>query len=40
MSNSANVVCATLGHTWVIRPKGGRLTELCSTCGATPEEEA
>jgi hypothetical protein len=37
MSN-ATVTCSQFGHSWVIRPKGGMLVELCSACGARPED--
>lgn len=32
----ANPACATLGHSWVVRVRSGRLIETCSACGAVP----
>lgn len=31
-------ICALLGHVWVIKPRQGRLVEICSACGAWPDE--
>lgn len=37
---AAALACKTFGHSWVVRVSKGRLAEVCSTCGAAPEEEA
>lgn len=27
------------GHAWTVKPKNGRLVEVCANCNATPEED-
>ncbi len=31
-------VCATFGHSWVLRVIKGHLVEICSTCKKTPTQ--
>lgn len=35
-----SVACKILGHTWSVAPRRGRLVEMCTACGALPDDDS